>query len=227
MQYHIASKNVEMTQHLYDDLLFHVEKLEPLVQHFPPDGVHVNITVERHQRTQDYIVSMRLGLADAVVLVSKEMAPGLDVAARLAVEDIIDQLGRYKAQLSGQPDYDQAASDLHPQTMTAAGRALVDERELLDRSLAGDEAAFTDLTRRHLPAVTRTVRRALREQNITDRAQQDERLRHILAQTMALAFRDLPRKPAHMSLQGWLNFKAQAILGEEAQSQEPGLGGVA
>lgn len=123
MQYHLSGKKLELTDHVQDIVLDQVHKLEPLGQHFPPDVVHVDVTLERHQRTQDFVVSLRLGLTSAV-LVSKEQHERLETATKAAVDDVIDQLQRYKSRLSGDAARRRAGSELPPEEIPHEERAL-------------------------------------------------------------------------------------------------------
>jgi len=92
-------------------------------------------------------------------------------------------------------------------------RALLEERELLDRALAGDREAFDRLVEEELPGLRRAIERALLDVGTEPTP---ERVEHVLADVLAIAFRELARKPARWSLGGWLAWIARREMERES-----------
>jgi hypothetical protein len=85
--------------------------------------------------------------------------------------------------------------------VAAYEQALLEERELLDRALAGDRQAFDRLAEEDLPALHRAVERELLR---LGRPVTPEAVQQGVAEALAVAFRNLSRKPARWTVGGWL-----------------------
>lgn len=227
MRYHIMAPNIELSDQMQANLMGKLQKIERFVQRFPPDTVDVDVTVDRHQRTQDFVVSLRLGLT-GTVLVAKEQAPGLEQAAIAAVDDVLDQLKRYKAKLRGEGAIAHSRQPVSPEAMVDIIEPLLEQRELYDRAIAGDTGAFEQLMNEEGFSVRRVLRQELQRHGIHDGPEQDALFEMLLGDALAEAQSDLARKPSRMSVPGWLSLKARkAVENHFKRPESGGLEGVA
>lgn len=219
----VTTKHCQLTDRDRELLNHHVERLEQELEHFDPDLVHLALDIERHARREEYTGRIRLSIMGTVLPARRNVAPTLPALLKLAFDDLHEQLHRFKSRLRRDYQHERRRTSLPPELVAYQERVLLDERELLDRALSGDRAAFDALVNRDLPELTRAIERLLAEYG---RPTSPETVEHVLADVLTTAFTDLARKPAHWSMAGWLAWLARRTIRRDvkqeavAQSQE-------
>lgn len=191
-----------------------LDLLDRRLQHFDPDLVHLSLDIERHARRSEYRGSIRLVLLNHALPAKRNVAPTPSVLIKRTFEDLEEQVERFKARLRGEYTHERRRASLSPEAVHAVERELLAERELLDRALLGDEAAFRNLINRELPGVSAAIGRMLAERGQDASA---EAVEHVLMDVLTRAFSELPRKPARWSYGGWLAWLARRLLEQEAR----------
>ncbi len=192
----------------------HLAHMESQLKHVDPELVHAVVELSRHSRREEYRAVLRLFVLDSA-LVSRRSAESVEGALLAAAQGVERQLQRYMGRLRGEHRYERTRAGLAPAARAADERVLIEERELLDRALAGDRAAFDRLTWDELPAVSAVIRKELERAGAAGSGV--ERIgERVLTRTLATCFEALARRPANMSLQGWLADTARRLTREEA-----------
>ncbi len=223
IKFTLTTRRCELTDRDRELLDHHLQRLDPELKHFDPDLVHLTLDIERHPRREEYTGRVRLAVMNTLLPARRNTAPTLPALLKLAFDDLHEQLHRFKSQLRREFMHERKRASLPPEMVTVQERLLLDERELLDRALAGDRAAFDALVNRELPELTRAVERLLAEQG---RPTDSATVEHVLADVLTTAFTDLARKPARWSMAGWLAWLARRMIRRDvreeavAQSQE-------
>ncbi|MER3419308.1 MAG: hypothetical protein C4290_01730 [Chloroflexota bacterium] len=223
MKFTLTTRRCELTDRDRELLDHHLKRLEPELKHFDPDLVHLTVDIERHARREEYTGRFRLAVMSTVLPVRRNVAPTLPALLKLAFNDLHEQLHRFKSQLRRDYLHERRRTSLPPELVAYQERVLLDERELLDRALSGDRAAFDALVNHELPELTRAIERLLREHG---REATAEAVEHVMADVLTTAFTELARKPARWSMAGWLAWLARRIIRRDvtqeavAQSQE-------
>jgi hypothetical protein len=194
----------------------HVAQLEQRLPHVDPDLVHLTLVVEPQARRDEYKGSARLVIFNRALPAKRNRAPTIGVLIKRSFEDLEDQVDRFKQRLRGEYANERTRASLSPEAAAARERELLEERELLDRALAGDSAAFNTLADSELPAVSQVIARALLDQG---QEVGPEAIEHVLGDVLATAHANLARKPARWTLGGWLAWTARRVVKEEAQGR--------
>lgn len=227
MRYHIMAPSIELSDRMRDTLLRKLQKLERFVQRFPADGVDVVATVDRQVRTDDFVVSLRLNL-NGTALVSKEQAPQLQQAVGAAIEDVLDQLNRYKAKLRGDALIAHSRTTMQSEELAEVLTPLLEQRELYDRAMAGDQGAFQRLLEEDGFSLQQVLRQELRQHGVDDGPEQDTLAADLLGHALIAAQQDMEHKPSRMSVSGWLALKVRKAAEDHFRRPESGgLQGVA
>lgn len=194
-----------------------VQRLDRRLPHVDPDLVHLTLAIKRDVRRDAYYGSIRLTLFDRVLPAKRNNGPTIAVLLKRAFEDLVeDQLPRFMAKLRRDYTYERKRASLSGEAVRALERSLHQERELLDRALAGDRAAFRALVDTEMPVLSRVVANVLVEHG---REPSPEAIQHALADALAIGERELPKKPARWSLSGWLAWLARREIRREARQQ--------
>ncbi len=191
-----------------------VARFERRLRHFAPDALDLFLDLERHARREEYRGSVRLDILGTSLLAKRNVAPSLHALLARAFDDLEDKLERYEAKLRRDASHERRRASLSAAEARAAERILLEERELLDRALAGDRAAFSHLVEAELPGLTRTIAQALRD---AGRQPSEEEIQHVLADVLAGAFAALQRKPARWSMSVWLAAQVRRQVTRERQ----------
>jgi ribosome-associated translation inhibitor RaiA len=209
MEVHLTTKRFELGGHAREVLDRAVARLERRLGHFRPDLVHLQITVERAARKEEYTGSARLHLPGRVLYARRNRSATAEGWLRAAFDDLEQQLSRYKAKLRREHAHERRRASLPPEAVEAYEHALLEERELLDRALAGDREAFDRLADEDLPALRRAVERELLR---LGRPVTPEAVQQAVAEALSVGFRNLARKPARWTVGGWLAWVARRTL---------------
>lgn len=215
MKLQVTTHDVELTP--ADEELIERERarLAPRLRHFDPDLVNLALSIWQQPRTGDYLATVRLTLLNNHTLpASRNSGPTIAAVLKRAFDDIEGQLNRFKSKLRKDYTYERKRTSLARDAVEAHERELQEERELLDRALVGDQAAFDTLVEAEMPGLSRGIEQALREQGREDTPAAIEQ---VLADVLTTAFREFARKPARWSLGGWLLWLARRRLRREAQ----------
>lgn len=216
MKLTLTTRRCELTERDRELLDHHLKRLEQELVHFNPDLVHLTLDIERHARREEYTGRIRLALMNNVLPAKRNVAPTLSALLKLAFDDLHEQLHRFKSQLRRDYMHERRRASLSPEMVKYQERVLLDERELLDRALAGDRAAFDALVNRELPALTRAVERLLAEYG---RPTNPETVEHVLADVLTTAFTELARKPTRWSMAGWLTWLARRMIRRDVKEE--------
>ena len=215
MKLQLTTHDFELSREDQEVIERHRAKLERQLRHFDPDLVHLTVNVERQLRNGDYLASVRLTLLNNHTLPARRNSgPAVAVVLRRAFEDIEEQLIRFKSKLRREYTYERKRASLAPDVVQVHERALLEERELVDRAVTGDRAAFDTLVDAELSALSQVIARTLIEHG---REVGPEGIERAMEDVLATAFGDLARKPARWSLGGWLLWLARRRLRREAQ----------
>ncbi|MCS7172545.1 MAG: hypothetical protein N0A24_03925 [Armatimonadetes bacterium] len=214
MELHLATKRCTLTSGAEKVLKRHLERIERRLRHFPPDLLHLELTVERAARKEEYTGSVRLRIGTHVLPARRNRSETLEGLLQAAFEDLEEQVGRFKARLRRDYAHERKRASLPEEALRAHERALLEERALLDWALAGDQEAFHALVEEELPVLRRVLERELRT---AGREVTEEVLEHFLADVLTVAFRELPHKPARWTTVGWLAWIARRVVGEETR----------
>ncbi|MDR7416653.1 MAG: hypothetical protein QN193_08280 [Armatimonadota bacterium] len=213
MNLHLVTKRCAFSRDAEKALERHLERIRRRLRHFPPDLLHLELTVERAARKEEYTGSVRLRIGTHVLPARRNRAETLEGFLKAAFEDLEEQIGHFKARLRRDYAHERKRASLSAEAVRAYEQALMEERALLDQALAGDREAFHALVEEELPHLRRVLERELRA---VGREGTAEELEHVLADVLTVAFRELPRKPARWTLAGWLTWIARREVEREA-----------
>lgn len=214
MKLTVTTRHCALTPADQEMLDRHVAQLERRLRHIDPDLVHLTLVIERQARRDEYRGSARLVIFNRALPAKRNTAPTIAVLIKRSFEDLEDQVQRFQQRLRGEYAHERTRASLPPEAIAARERELLEERELLDRALAGDSTAFNALVDAELPAVSQVIARALLEQG---QEVGPEAIEHVLADVLATAHENLARKPARWTLGGWLAWTARRLVKEEAR----------
>lgn len=206
MQLHLTAKGLDITPDVEATLTRHLDRLRPRLRHFAPDLVHLDLALRRHPRKQEYSGSIRLSVAGTLLPSRLNRAGTLEGLIKAAFDDLEEQLSRHKARLRRDHAHERRRASLPQETIGGWERALLEERELLDRTVAGDRDAFDRLVEEDLPSVRRRMLEALIERRQDPRP---EIVEQILGDVLTVAARQVARKPPRWSMNGWLTWLAR------------------
>jgi len=130
----------------------------------------------------------------------------------LIFQDLAEQLERYMSSLRREYAHERKRASLSAGAVRAIERELLETRELLDRALAGDRAAFDELVEAELPSLARIIEAELAK---AGKDNSDEAVRHVLSDVLTMAFGELPKKPARWSMLAWLAWLARRLIARE------------
>jgi ribosome-associated translation inhibitor RaiA len=209
MEVHLTTQRCELGAHAREVLDRSVARLQRRLRHFPPDLVHLEVRLQRAARKEEYTGSARLHLPGRVLYARRNRSATAEGWLRAVFDDLEEQLSRYKAKLRREHAHERRRTSLPAEAVAAYEQALLEARELLDRALAGDRQAFDRLAEEDLPALHRAVERELLR---LGRPVTPEAVQQGVAEALAVAFRNLSRKPARWTVGGWLAWVAKRVL---------------
>lgn len=213
LRYHLTTQRHEWTPADERALQRHLQRLEPQLRHFRPELVHLDIRLVHQPRADEFVGSFRLSLPGTVLVARRNRAPTVAALLHQAFADLEERLARYKARLRREYAHGRKRAALEPEQVRFLERELLERRELLDRALAGDRAAFDALVEHELPGLRRRVERLL---VAAGREATEEAVEHVVADVLAKAMAELAHKPARWTLGGWLGWLAQRVVEREA-----------
>jgi len=216
MKLMLTTRRCALTDRDQEILDHYLQRLEPELQHFDPDLVHLWLDIERHARREEYTGRIRLSIMGTLLPARRNVAPTLATLLKLAFDDLHEQLHRFKSKLRRDYMHERRRASLSSEMVKVQERVLLGERELLDRALTGDRAAFDALVNRELPTLTRAIERLLAEYG---RPTDTETVEHVLADVLTTAFTDLARKPTRWSMAGWLAWLARRIIRRDVKQE--------
>ncbi|HZU05678.1 MAG TPA: hypothetical protein VFB73_06870 [Chloroflexota bacterium] len=214
LQYHLTTRDCELAASDQRALQHHLEHLERQLRHFQPELVHLDLLIEHQPRRREYVGSFRLSLPGTVLVARRNRAPAVRTLLKEAFEDLEERLARYKAALRRDYAHERKRAALEPEQVRFCERVLLEERELLDRALAGDRTAFDQLVQQELPGLARQIEALLAA---SGREPSPEAVEHVMADVLATAFARLAQKPARWSLGGWLGWLARREIDRETR----------
>ncbi len=212
LRYHLTTQRHTWTDADERALQRRLQRLEPQLRHFRPDLVALDIRIVHQPRADEYVGSFRLSLPGTVLVARRNRAASVAMLLHQAFADLEERLARYKARLRREYAHERKRAALEPEQVRFLERELLDQRELLDRALAGDRAAFDTLVEHELPGLRRRVERLL---TAAGRDASEEAVEHVVADVLAKGMAQLARKPARWSLGGWLGWLAQRVVRHE------------
>ena len=215
MQLHLTAKRLDITPDVEEVLTRHLNRLRPRLRHFAPDLVHLDVALRRHPRKQEYSGSIRLSVTGTLLPSRLNRADTLEGLIKAAFDDLEEQLNRYKARLRRDHAHERRRASLPRETIEGWMRALLEERELLDRAVAGDRDAFDRLIEEDLPSVRRGILEALIERGEDLRP---EMVEQVLADVLTVAARHVTSKPPRWSMNGWLTWLARKEIRRRANA---------
>lgn len=101
MRHTLIGKNLEMTPDVQEYLAVKLDKLDRLIPTFADDLVSLQITLEKNLKRGDYSTSLNLHFPQ-YTLHAEEQSRDLKGAMRLAFDELIRQVGRFKSRLRGE-----------------------------------------------------------------------------------------------------------------------------
>lgn len=213
---HVTTKRCELTPADHQELERHLARLDRRLRYIDPDLAHLAIEIERRVRKLEYGGSFRLSLFNRPLPAKRNAAPTIEALLKQAFDDLEEQLERFKSRLRRAYSHERKRLSLPPEAVRYRERELVEERELLDRALAGDRDAFTVLVNAELPGLSAVIGKILVEQG---QEPSPEAIEHVMADVVAIAFRELVHKPARWSLGGWLAWLARREIRREQEGE--------
>ena len=102
LPWNVVTKNLHGHELLRKKIHEKIAKLEKYLKHFPPDTVHLHITLERHPRREGYTAALTLRVPSNV-LQSTKSADDVIKAFDDAVKALLRELEAFKADLRREP----------------------------------------------------------------------------------------------------------------------------
>jgi hypothetical protein len=198
--------NVTTHNHVLSDqdqaAVTHLEQqLDRYLTHMDPDLVALTLDLEKHSRREEFLGSGRLVIFNRALPARKNSAPSLPVLVKRIGEDLEDQVRRFRARLGREYVYGRKRTALTSAELELAERQMGADRDLFDRALAGDEAAWQELVELERPRLRGLIAAEL---GAGSDGEDDQTVDDMLARVLEIGFQDLARKPARWSLFGWL-----------------------
>lgn len=213
IQLHLMTRRAELSAADRDFINKEIARLERRLRHFSPDALHLFLDIERHARREEYRANIRLDILGVALPVKRNTGPTLHALLKAAFSDVEEQLDRYLAKLRRDYLHERKRASLQTEEVEAAERQLLEERELYDRALAGDQAAFDTLVEAELPGLARRIEAELTR---VGRTPTRDEVQHLMGDVLATAFAELAQKPARWSLRTWLGFLARRQIERES-----------
>lgn len=101
MRHTLIGKNIEVTAELREFFAAKIDKLDRLIPTFADDLVSLQATLEKNVKRGDYATSLSLHLPQHT-LHAEEQSRDLKAAIRLAFDELIRQVDRFKSKLRGE-----------------------------------------------------------------------------------------------------------------------------
>ncbi len=108
LSWNLITKRVSPRQQLLSKIHQKISKLETHLQHFPPDAVHLLVSLERHPKRQHFTVALTLRLPSNILHTHKAAVDPI-TAFDKAVAALLRELGSLKAELRREQDWKPAA----------------------------------------------------------------------------------------------------------------------
>jgi len=156
--WNLVTKNLHGYELLYKKLHQKITKLERHLKHFPPDTVHLHITLERHPLKAQHTAALTLRLPSNI-LRSEKSSPDVIQALDLAVKALLRELESLKAQLRRETFWKRKARRTQWQIIKLAGFAPMPEANGTGPQNLGD--VIRALLSEHHARLLRYVRRQL------------------------------------------------------------------
>ncbi|MCX8090087.1 MAG: sigma-70 family RNA polymerase sigma factor [Verrucomicrobiae bacterium] len=208
--WNIVTKNLHGHELLRKKIHQKISKLARHLEHFPPDTVHLLISLERHPRKEHYTAALTLRVPSNIIR-SEKSGPDLIGAFDQAVKALLRELESLKAQLRRENFWKRKARRAQLHRLKLAGFAAAPQADGEGPQNLGD--VVRTLLAEHYPRLLRYVRRQLWHDvtagevppnAIDPRAVVDEVARRALSEST--------RKPANVSFVLWFYMLARNEL---------------
>jgi hypothetical protein len=221
MKINITTHNYRLTDQ-DEAALEHLErKLGHYLRHVDPDLASITLDLERHSRREEFLGSGRLVIFNRALPAKRNSAPTLGVLIKRIGQDLEDQVRRFRARLGREFVYGRKRGALTSAEQELAERQMGADRDLYERALQGEEAAWQELVELERPRLGGVIAAELGE---TGGGPGGEGTDELLDRVLERGFRDLARKPARWSIFGWLTWLARREARGEAHSRRPSGG---
>jgi hypothetical protein len=209
MKLQVVARGCQLTPGDERQLLRRVERLTAQLERFDPDLVHLEVVINKQARRSEFTSRLRLVVMEHVLPVHRNAAPHIRTVLTRAFDDLERSLIQFNEQMRGATGWQRKRSARSARRIKQAQAALINERALLDRALAGERTAFEVLADTRLAGLRNVIFELL-----TERGGQpsDDELDQALGTTLAVAFEQLERKPERWSIHGWLSWIARREL---------------
>jgi ribosomal subunit interface protein len=208
--WNIVTKNLHGHELLRKKIHQKLSKLARHLRHFPPDTVHLLITLERHPRREHYTAALTLRVPSNIIR-SEKSGPDLIGAFDQAVKALLRELESLKAQLRRETYWKRKARRAQLRAVKLAGFAAAPQADGEGPQNLGE--VVRALLAEHYPRLLRYVRRQLWHDThagevpanaIDPRAVVDEVARRALT--------ELKKKPAELNYVLWFYVLARNEL---------------
>jgi RNA polymerase sigma factor (sigma-70 family) len=105
LAWNLVSKHIRPHDQLQAKIRQKISKLEEHLQHFPPDAVHLLVSVEAHPKREAFTVSLTLRLPSNILRSEKEAKGDPIPAFDKAVRALLRELADFKAELRHEDDW--------------------------------------------------------------------------------------------------------------------------
>lgn len=99
LAWNIVTKHIRPHAQLQDKIREKISKLEQHLQHFPPDAVHLLISLERHPKTERFTAALTLRVPSNILHSEKEAKDDPVPAFDKAIKALLRELEDFKAEL--------------------------------------------------------------------------------------------------------------------------------
>lgn len=215
MKLQVRTRNCALAGDDEQELMRHIDQLEPELARFDPDLVHLEVVIDKQARREEYTGQLRLVIMEQVLVAQRNAAPMIRTLLNEAFEDLREQLARMHAHLRQEPEWERTRGMRSAEALADDTRQLVELRAALDEALGRGHTAFEVLADTRLPGVRRVIFEILTEDG---RQPTDEELDRALLHSLAAAHAALQSKPEGWNLFGWLAWVARRELGRAVRS---------
>ncbi len=210
ISWNVVTRNLHGHELLRKKILQKISKLARWLRHFPPDTVHLLVSLERHPRKEHYTAALTLRVPSNI-LRSEKSGPDLIRAFDQAVKALLRELESLKAQLRRETYWKRKARRQLLRTLKLAGFAAGPQADGEGPQNIGD--VVRALLAEHYPRLLRYVRRQLwHEVNAGAIPPNAVDPRAVVDEVARRALTELNRKPAGLNFVLWFYVLARAEL---------------
>ena len=109
LKWNLVTKGMRPRAQLQCKLEQKIAKLETHLEHFPPDAVHLQVSLERHPKRVWFDTSLTLRLPSNILQSKKSGADPVPVLDQ-AIKALLREVGGLKSDLRRESDYQRVAS---------------------------------------------------------------------------------------------------------------------